>query len=69
MIKEADQGHIIAITMEEGIANVFLVTNSKTVLKAKIEKVIAKNNKAFGKHEKSKSKFFDQVINALEKNF
>ena len=31
MKKEADQSHIIAITMVEGIANVLIVTNSNTV--------------------------------------
>jgi stalled ribosome rescue protein Dom34 len=34
----------MAITMEEGIANVFLVSQHKTILKAKIEKSIGKNN-------------------------
>ena len=70
MIKEADSGHLVAITMEEGIANLFLVSQSKTILKSKIEKTVAKNNKAIGnKHASSKAKFFDQVISALEKNF
>jgi stalled ribosome rescue protein Dom34 len=45
MVKEEDQGHLIAITMEEGIANIFLVSQHKTVLKAKIEKTIQKNTK------------------------
>ena len=70
MIKEADSGQLVAITMEEGIANLFLVSQSKTILKSKIEKTVAKNNKAIGnKHASSKAKFFDQVISALEKNF
>lgn len=70
MQKEAEQGHLMAITMEEGIAHVFLVSQHKTMLRAKIEKNVAKNNKAFNnKHVSSKGKFFDQVLAALEKNF
>ena len=69
MIKEADSGHLVAITMEEGIANLFLVSQSKTILKSKIEKSISKNKGVGNKHASSKGKFFDQVISALEKNF
>ena len=43
MIKELDQGHLIAVTMEEGIANIFAITNHKTLHKAKIEKTVTKN--------------------------
>jgi protein pelota len=69
MIKEADSGHLVAITMEEGIANLFVVSQSKTILKSKIEKSISKNKGVGNKHASSKGKFFDQVISALEKNF
>jgi stalled ribosome rescue protein Dom34 len=55
--------------MEEGIAHVFLVSQQKTVVKAKIEKSISKNKGGGSKHAASKSKFFDQIIYALEKNF
>lgn len=48
--------------MDEGIAHIFLVTSSKTILKAKIEKAIAKNHGAFNKHGSSKNKFFDKII-------
>jgi hypothetical protein len=36
--------------MEEGIARIFLVSRNKSVLKAKIEKAVAKNKGAFSKH-------------------
>ena len=40
MIKEEDQGHLLAITMEEGIANIFMVTQHKTMLKQRVEKTV-----------------------------
>ena len=71
IIKEGDQGNIIAITMEEGIAHVFSISAHKTLLKAKVEKSITKNKGAASgiKHGVSKNKFFDNVISALEQNF
>lgn len=62
MIKEGEQGHLMAITMEEGIAHLFLVSQNKTVMKAKIEKSIAKNNGAFSKAASSKARFYDLII-------
>ena len=38
MIEESEQGHLLAITMEDGIANIFLVSSQQTMHKAKIEK-------------------------------
>jgi len=52
--------------MEEGIANVFLVSQHKTVVKAKIEKTIQKNKGGGQKNAASKNKFFDAVLNAVE---
>ena len=46
------------VTMDEGIAHIFLVSKNTTKLKSKIEKTISKN-KAFGsKTQKQKNKFF-----------
>lgn len=56
--------------MEEGIANIFLVSQHKTILKGKIEKAIAKNNGgANSKAASSKARFFDLVIESVVKNF
>ena len=43
IIQEQDVGNVIAITMEEGIAHIFVISQAKTLLKAKIEKAIAKS--------------------------
>jgi len=65
-----EQGHLIAITMEDGIANIFVITPQKTLHKAKIDRNIAKVHKGFSnKNASSKAKFFDSVISHLERNF
>jgi len=55
--------------MEEGLAHIFLVSQNKTVMKAKIEKSIGKNNGAFSKSAANKAKFFDMVIDQVKNHF
>lgn len=57
--------------MEEGIANIFMITTHKTLLKSKITKNISKKtSKGFdNKHTKTKNRFFDEVISKLETLF
>ena len=56
--------------MEEGIANIFMITTHKTLRKAKITKGVAKRtNRTESKHEKTKNKFFAEVVKNLEKLF
>lgn len=62
MQKEEQQGNLVGITMEDGLANIFLVSKNKTIHKAKIEKTVAKNKGAFGKHDKTKNRFFELVL-------
>lgn len=67
MIQEEDQGQLIAITMEEGIAHIFIVTQHKTMLKQKVEKTVAKSTKFNASKKAGQSnKFFDAVVKALE---
>ena len=46
MIQEQDAGNVIAITMEEGMAHIFVISQHKTLLKQKIEKSITKSRGA-----------------------
>jgi len=70
MIQEEDQGQLIAITMEEGIAHIFIVTQHKTMLKQKVEKTVAKSTKFNASKKAGQSnKFFDAVVKALEQSF
>ena len=54
-------GHVLVITMEEGLAHLFLVTNQTSKLKAKIEKNIAKKKAFASKTDKQKIKFHELV--------
>ena len=57
--------------MEEGIANIFMITTHKTLLKCKITKNVSKKtSKGFdNKHTKTKNRFFDEIIAKLETQF
>ena len=56
MIHEQDTGNVVAITMEEGLAHVFVITQAKTVLKAKVEKAITKSRGAMSAHRNAQQK-------------
>ena len=62
-------GQVLAITMEEGIAHLFLVSQNNTKLKSKIEKSISKKKAFASKTEKQKGKFFENIENSLETGF
>ena len=36
MSEEGEQGQVVAITMEEGLANIFVISQAKTIQKATI---------------------------------
>ena len=56
--------------MEEGIANIFMITTHKTLLKQKITKNVAKKtSRNDNKHAKTKNRFFDEVIKKFEQLF
>lgn len=52
--------------MEEGISNLFLITNKTARLRAKIEKAIPKNKKYNKQNYKAKSKFYNAILTAIE---
>ena len=72
-LREAAQGtndgQVLAITLEEGIAHLWLVSKNNTKLKGKIEKTISKKKAFVSKTEKQKGKFMENVENTLEQSF
>jgi protein pelota len=61
--QSADVG---AVVMQEGLANVCLVTPSMTLCRAKIETSIPRKRKAScSQHEKGLQKFYDQIMQAI----
>ena len=57
--------------MEEGMANIFVITQAKTLLKQNIQKTLTKSRGAMAaqKNATQKQKFYDTIIASLIKNF
>ena len=59
---------VVAILMEEGIANMFYITNTQTVNKGKINLSIPKKRNGSTQHDKGREKFFGQILEKFLKN-
>jgi len=59
---------VVAILMDEGIANLFYLSNTQTVNKGKINLSIPKKRNGSTQHDKGREKFFDHVLNQFLKN-
>ncbi|VEL08922.1 unnamed protein product [Protopolystoma xenopodis] len=64
------QADVAAVIMHEGLAYVFLITSTTTLVRAKIETIIAKKRPGLPvtQHEKGLTRFFDQIMQALERH-
>ena len=53
--------------MEEGLANIFVISQAKTILKTTVQKSITKSRGAMSaqKNASSKGKFYDHILAAL----
>ena len=58
---------VVAILMEEGIANLFYLTNTQTVNKGKINLSIPKKRNGSTQHDKGREKFFQQILDKFLK--
>jgi protein pelota len=71
ILKEATDptkgAELAAIIMQDGLANVCLVTTSMTITKAKIECRLPKKKQSNQQYEKARSKFFDELYLAVLK--
>lgn len=62
----AQHADLAAVVMQEGLANVCLVTASMTLVRAKIETNIPRKRKGMcSQHDKGLHRFYDQVMQAL----
>lgn len=60
---------IAAVVMQEGIANLCLVTPSMTLVRAKIDMNIPRKRKGHcGQHEKGMQKFYDAILRAIRQH-
>ena len=68
----SNRAELAAVVMQDGLANICLVTASMTVVKARIEKTIP--NKRQGgsgngsEHDKAKTKFYKDIFEAVKKH-
>jgi len=53
------------MVMEEGLANLFVMTWSTSILKQKIEKSIPKNKNVHNQQGKAKDKFYEACVQAI----
>jgi len=50
------------MTMEEGLASLFIINKQTSIMKAKIEKSIPKNKTVYNSSGKAKDKFFESCL-------
>lgn len=63
------RAEIAAVVMEEGLANVCLVTDTMTIVRQRVEVNIPRKRKNLAQnHDNYLNKFFDQVYQAVDKN-
>ena len=66
--KENKAGTIPAVVMQEGIANICLITQHQTVLKQRVEMSVPKKRSGrSGDHDKGMTKFFEMVWETLKR--
>jgi len=56
---------LAVMTMEDGIANLYIINRQTSILKSKIERSIPKNKTAFNSSGKAKDKFFVACLNSI----
>ncbi|XP_013398167.1 protein pelota homolog isoform X2 [Lingula anatina] len=60
---------LAAVVMQEGLAHICLVTSAMTLVRAKIETSIPRKRKGMcGQHDKGITKFYDQIIQAIQRH-
>ncbi|QQP49877.1 Protein pelota -like protein, partial [Caligus rogercresseyi] len=65
--RKADLG---AVVMQEGLANVCLVTSCMTIVRAKIDVTIPRKRRGYAtQHEKGLNRFFEGVLQAILRHF
>lgn len=64
------QADLAAVIMHEGLAYVCLITSTTTIVRAKIDTTIPRKRPGLptAQHEKGLSRFFEQIMQALERH-
>ena len=59
---------VVAVLMDEGIANLFYLSNTQTINKGKINMSIPKKRNGSTQHDKGREKFFNHILEQFLKN-
>ncbi|KAI1770434.1 hypothetical protein F4818DRAFT_446234 [Hypoxylon cercidicola] len=64
-LKQDKEGAVAAVVMQEGIANICLITEYRTVLKQRVESTIPKKRSSSNEQDSGMKKFFDKTLSTL----
>ncbi|KAI0392323.1 hypothetical protein F5Y17DRAFT_365179 [Xylariaceae sp. FL0594] len=67
-IKQDKNGAVAAVVMQEGLANICLITEYRTVLKQRVESTIPKKRAASSEQDSGMRRFFEKTLNSLMQN-
>lgn len=64
-LKQDKEGAVAAVVMQEGISNICLITEYRTVLKQRVESTIPKKRSASSDQDSGMRRFYDKTLNTL----
>ena len=67
-LKQDKDGALAAVVMQEGIANICLITEYRTILKQRVESNIPKKRSASSDQDSGMRRFFDKTLSTLSRS-
>ncbi|KAI8957019.1 hypothetical protein F5Y11DRAFT_114925 [Daldinia sp. FL1419] len=67
-LKQDKEGAVAAVVMQEGIANICLITEYRTILKQRVESTIPKKRSSSSEQDSGMKKFFEKTLSTLTRS-
>ncbi|OTA95649.1 hypothetical protein M434DRAFT_393500 [Hypoxylon sp. CO27-5] len=67
-LKQDKEGAVAAVVMQEGIANICLITEYRTILKQRVESTIPKKRSSSSEQDSGMKRFFDKTLSTLTRS-
>ncbi|KAI1098870.1 hypothetical protein F4804DRAFT_323575, partial [Jackrogersella minutella] len=64
-LKQDKEGAVAAVVMQEGVANICLITEYRTILKQRVESTIPKKRSSSTEQDSGMKRFFDKTLSTL----
>ncbi|KAI1393266.1 uncharacterized protein F4822DRAFT_6009 [Hypoxylon trugodes] len=64
-LKQDKEGAVAAVVMQEGIANICLITEYRTILKQRVESTIPKKRSSSSEQDSGMKRFFEKTLSTL----